>query len=100
MFEVFKGAMMNKFEMADMGLLHFFLEIKVNQNEDGIFIFQKKYAKELLKKIRMEDAKSITTPIEAGLTLIKYNGKKVVDSTPCRKRKWWIQLFVELLLVV
>lgn len=29
----------------------------------------------------MEDAKSITTPIEASLTLIKYDGKKVVDST-------------------
>ena len=59
MFEDFKMAMMHKFEMTDMGLLHFFLGIEVNQNDDGIFISQKKYAKELLKRFRMEDAKPI-----------------------------------------
>lgn len=57
MFEDFKRTIMYKFEMTDMNLLHFFLGIKVNQNENGIIIFQKKYAKELLKRFKFEDTK-------------------------------------------
>eukprot|EP00268_Persea_americana_P008859 TRINITY_DN13467_c1_g2_i1.p1 TRINITY_DN13467_c1_g2~~TRINITY_DN13467_c1_g2_i1.p1 ORF type:complete len:401 (+),score=79.48 TRINITY_DN13467_c1_g2_i1:1121-2323(+) len=81
MYKDFKMTMMHKFEMTDMGLLHFFLGIEVNQNDDGIFISQKKYAKELLKRFSMEDAKPISTPMEVGLKLSKFDGKKVVHPT-------------------
>ena len=40
--EEFKNAMKKEFEMTDMGLLHFFLGIEVKQQEDVIFVTQRK----------------------------------------------------------
>lgn len=34
----FKSNMMKKFEMLDIGLLHYFLRLEVKQDVDGIFI--------------------------------------------------------------
>lgn len=79
--EEFKKAIMHEFEMTDMGLLHFFLGIEVKQNEDGVFISQKKYAKDFLKRFRMEGAKPISTPMKIGLKLSNSNAKIRVDGT-------------------
>ena len=38
MFEDFKKAMAQEFEMSDMGLMSYYLGIEVKQMEDGIFI--------------------------------------------------------------
>ena len=38
--------------MTDMGLLHYFLGIEVKQGDSEIAISQKKYAKDLLKKVQ------------------------------------------------
>ena len=48
MFEEFKKVMAQEFEMSDMGLMSYYLGIEVKQMEDGIFISQEAYAKELL----------------------------------------------------
>ena len=56
----FKSHMKNKFEMTDLGLLHFFLGLEVCQTDGGIFISQKKYAKDLLKKFGMINCKPTT----------------------------------------
>ena len=58
----FAKLMQSKFEMSLMGELKFFLGLKVDQRLDGIFIFQSKYLKELLKKYNMEDSSSARTP--------------------------------------
>ena len=57
----FKVEMLKVFEMTDLGLMSFSLGMKVKQDHDGVFICQKKYAKEILKKFCIEDGKS-TTP--------------------------------------
>ena len=44
MMHEFKNDMMRKYEMNDLGLLHYFLGIEIDQKEDGVFISQKKYA--------------------------------------------------------
>jgi hypothetical protein len=36
--------------MSMMGELRFFLGLQIKQQKDGIFIFQEKYIKDLLKK--------------------------------------------------
>ncbi|BBH09623.1 ADP glucose pyrophosphorylase large subunit 1 [Prunus dulcis] len=77
----FKMIMSQRFEMTDLGLLHFFLGIEVKQNENGIYISQKKYAKELLKRFRLENAKSIATPIEVGVKIGKNDGSTMVNQT-------------------
>lgn len=62
--EEFKSCMMEKFEMSNLGLLHYFLGLEVNQSEDGIFISQKKYAVDLLRKFNMLHCKPMPTPHE------------------------------------
>ena len=38
----FREAMINQFEITDMGLMSYFIGIEVFQSNSGIFIFQKK----------------------------------------------------------
>jgi len=47
--EEFKQDMMKVFEMTDCGEMAFFLGMEVKQSEKGIFINQKKYAKEIFE---------------------------------------------------
>jgi Reverse transcriptase (RNA-dependent DNA polymerase) len=42
MMHEFKNDMMKKYEMNDLCLLYYFLGIKIDQREDGVFIYQKK----------------------------------------------------------
>jgi hypothetical protein len=53
--------MLNVFEMTDLGLMSYFLGMEVRQSNGGIFICQKKYAKEILKKFHMKNCKSTST---------------------------------------
>ena len=48
-FEEFKQAMILEFEMTDLGLMSYFLDLEVKQNNEGIFISQEAYAKKILK---------------------------------------------------
>lgn len=55
--------MEKEFEMTDLGEMKYFLRMEISQSNDGIFISQKKYALEILKKFRMEQCKPVVTPI-------------------------------------
>jgi len=46
-----------------MGLLHYFLGFEVHQAKDGIFISQRKYARDLLSKFGMLNYKPVATPV-------------------------------------
>ncbi|KAK2977170.1 hypothetical protein RJ640_000421 [Escallonia rubra] len=54
MFKEFKNAMAQEFEMTDIGLMSYYLGIEVKQRDNGIFISQEGYAKEILKKFKMD----------------------------------------------
>lgn len=81
MIEEFRESMKKEFEMTDMGLLHYFLGIEVKQGDNEIAIFQKKYAKDLLKKFKMENAYPASTPMELGLKLSKHDVSEAFDAT-------------------
>ena len=49
----FKSQMMNEIEMSDMRLLYYFLGLEVHQTDDGIFLLQRKYGRDLLNKFGM-----------------------------------------------
>ncbi|KAK2975101.1 hypothetical protein RJ640_002912 [Escallonia rubra] len=66
MFEEFKDEMAREFEMMDIGLMSYYLGIEVRQMEDGIFISQEAYAKEILKRYGMVYCKPVKTPVECG----------------------------------
>lgn len=83
MIETFKNLMKVKFEMTDIGLLHYFLGIEVKQERNKISISQQKYAKDLLKRFNIIDSSPKATPMEFGLKLSKNNSGKIIDSSPC-----------------
>ncbi|KAA0051552.1 putative gag-pol polyprotein, identical [Cucumis melo var. makuwa] len=76
----FKSHMKNKFEMTDLGLLHFFLGFEVYQTDGGTFISQKKYAKDLLKKFGMINYKPETTPMNVNEKLKQNDGAEMADA--------------------
>ena len=51
--------MMQVFEMTDLGEMSYFLGMEVKQIEGDIFISQRKYAKEILKKFNMSNSKKV-----------------------------------------
>lgn len=59
----FKKDMMSTYEMSDLGLLHYFLGIEISQTKGEIFISQKKYAENLLKKFHLWGCKAVATPL-------------------------------------
>lgn len=77
----FKEDMMKTFEMTDLGLMHYFLGIEVSQRKNGIFISQKKYIEELLKKFKMCGCKPVATPLVANEKLQKDDGSPKVDAS-------------------
>ncbi|CAM8908570.1 unnamed protein product [Rhodiola kirilowii] len=64
MFIKFREAMTRQFEMTDMGLMSYFLGIEVEQADSGIFISQKKYAKDILKRFKFEGMKAVAERLE------------------------------------
>jgi transposase InsO family protein len=80
----FKEDMMNTFEMTDLGLMNYFLGIEVKQQEEGIFICQKKYTEGLLKKFKMNDCKPVATPLVTNEKLQKDDGSPEADASHYR----------------
>ncbi|XP_070664609.1 uncharacterized mitochondrial protein AtMg00810-like [Malus domestica] len=81
MFEEFMRVMTKEFEMTDIGLMAYYIGIEVKYNEEGIFISQESYTKEILKKFKMENCKPISTPMECGVKLTKHDEGESVDPT-------------------
>ncbi|GJV24622.1 ARID DNA-binding domain-containing protein [Tanacetum coccineum] len=66
MIDQFKESMTREFEMTDLGLMKYFLGSEVRQEICGIFISQTAYAKEILKKSKMENSNPVVTPMNWG----------------------------------
>lgn len=79
-----KQSMTTKFDMSDLGFMHYFLGIEVKQFIGGIFISQKKYAQESLDRFGMKNCNSVTTPTEMGLKLEKNLVGKNIDNILCK----------------
>nr|GFA89994.1 putative ribonuclease H-like domain-containing protein [Tanacetum cinerariifolium] len=75
----FEKLMKDKFQISSMGELTFFLGLHVKQKKDGIFISQDKYVAEILKKFRLSEEKSASTPIDAEKPLLKDSNGEGVD---------------------
>nr|GEU93055.1 putative ribonuclease H-like domain-containing protein [Tanacetum cinerariifolium] len=67
----FEKLMKDKFQMSSIGELTFFLGLQVKQKKDGIFISQDKYVAEILRKFRLTEEKSSSTPIDTEKALLK-----------------------------
>ncbi|CAM8890311.1 unnamed protein product [Rhodiola kirilowii] len=77
----FVEQMQKEFKMSMVGEMNYFLGLQVIQKEDGIFISQSKYAKNLIKKFELEKATHKRTPAATHLKMTKYDAGTKVDQT-------------------
>ncbi|XP_017420309.1 uncharacterized mitochondrial protein AtMg00810-like [Vigna angularis] len=77
--EAFKQEMKKVFEMTDLGLMTYFLGMEITQKKNEIFICQKKYAKEILKKFHLGKCKPMNTSMNKKEKLIKEDETDKVD---------------------
>ncbi|XP_021751193.1 uncharacterized protein LOC110716851 [Chenopodium quinoa] len=82
--EYFANLMSGEFEMSMMGELNFFLGLQIKKTEEGIMIHQQKYIKELIKKYKMENAKTNKTPMGIGTRLDEDPTGTCIDQTMYR----------------
>jgi hypothetical protein len=80
-----KREISSKFEMKDLGLMHYLLGLEVWERLDDIFFSQGKYIVEILKKFGMMDCKSMTTPMMINLNLLSEKYAYLVDPTMYRQ---------------
>eukprot|EP00253_Pinus_taeda_P004905 PITA_04905 len=74
-----------KFEMTDLGHLHYFLGLQVLQSKEGISLSQSKYACDLLCHFHMEDCKLAPSPFQFGAKLPVTCTSPKVDATLYRQ---------------
>jgi hypothetical protein len=68
-----------EFEMLLLGELSFFLGLQICQSNQGIFISQTKYIREMLKRFGMEYCKLVIIPMQTNCKLSKDDDSKSTD---------------------
>ena len=69
-----KRDLASEFKIKDLGIMHYFLGLKVWQRSDEIFVSQGKYAVEISRRFGKMDCKSMATPMVTNL-------KKLTETT-------------------
>ncbi len=74
-----------RFQMKELGQVEHFLGLEVDRTPEGIFLHQKKYSTDLLKKFGMSDCKPVSTPMEPNVKMCANEGRVLEDATMYRK---------------
>lgn len=70
-----------EFEMNNLGLIHYFLGMVVWQTNGDILICQRRYCIEILRRLGIEDYKTMSTPMISNWMKVNASRKKDVDPT-------------------
>jgi hypothetical protein len=81
----FKEEMKSTFQMADLGLLQYYLGLEVSQDEDGITVRQRAYALKILAAAGLVGCNPSHVPMESRLKLSKSSTAPLVDATEYRR---------------
>eukprot|EP00253_Pinus_taeda_P005187 PITA_05187 len=80
-----KKDLAREFEMKDMGLMHYFLGMKVWPRDGEVFVSQGKYAIEILRHFHMDICKPMETPVAGNWRKEDATSGEVVVSTVYRQ---------------
>jgi hypothetical protein len=81
----FKQHMQEKFQMADLGELHYYLRLEVKQTSTGSMVSQGAYAMKILKAAALAWCNASHTPMEQRLKLSKSSTAPTIDPTEYRR---------------
>ncbi|KAJ9538612.1 hypothetical protein OSB04_031345 [Centaurea solstitialis] len=79
--EEFKYSMMAEFDMLDLRKMRHFLGMRVLQHKKGIFICQRRYAKQVLRRFGMKKNNLVGNPIVPGKKIFGEKEGTRVDAT-------------------
>ena len=77
--DIFKEEMKKAFEMTDLRRMSFFLDMQIKHKQSTIFVTRSKYAKEILKKFKMEDCRPTSSLMNQNEKFNKEDGVGKVD---------------------
>ena len=82
-----KKQLASKFEMKDLGLMHYFLGLEVWLRAYEIFLSQGRYIVDILRRFGMMDYKSMATPMMMNLKKLSVDAtdSDVIDLTMYRQ---------------
>jgi Reverse transcriptase (RNA-dependent DNA polymerase) len=75
--ELIKRKLRNKFDIKDLDFLKYFLGIEITHSHENLFLSQRKYVLDLLKKIRKIGCKPSSTPIDSKNKLNSEEGESL-----------------------
>jgi len=76
-----KQSLASRFQMKDLGKLHFCLGISACEDGDSLKLHQKHFIEQMLCKYNMDSCKPASTPMAVDVKLVKDDGSKPVDPT-------------------
>ncbi|KAL8133942.1 hypothetical protein AgCh_009127 [Apium graveolens] len=79
----FSKLMQSRYQMSMMGEMSYFLGLQIKQTDNGIYINQSKYTRDLLKRFNMQESSTASTPIATSIKLDPHEGT-TVDVTSYR----------------
>jgi hypothetical protein len=80
-----KKELASKFDMKDLGLMHYYLGLEVWQKRGEVFLGQGKYAIKILQKFGMMDCISMDTHMNANIKKVKDPDSDPVDPSLYRQ---------------
>ncbi|XP_051132654.1 retrovirus-related Pol polyprotein from transposon TNT 1-94 [Andrographis paniculata] len=80
----FQTSMKKMFDMTDLGELQYFLGLEITQDRKGIFMTQRKYVEDTLKKSNMLGCNTVATPMNIGEKLTACDNTMLADATVYR----------------
>ncbi|CAM8885294.1 unnamed protein product [Rhodiola kirilowii] len=83
----FVEQMQKEFKMSMVGEINYFLGLQMTQKDEGIFISQSKYAKNLIKKFDLEKASHKRTLVATHIKITKDEAGERVDQTLYRIKR-------------
>jgi len=78
------SALQQEFSMKDLGKLHHFLGMHVQQCGDGLFLSQRQYMQDILDRAGMAECKPCSTPVDTNPKVAAADGPPVADATDFR----------------
>ncbi|KAG7543090.1 Ribonuclease H-like superfamily [Arabidopsis thaliana x Arabidopsis arenosa] len=82
--KAFKVALAARFSLKDLGPLSYFLGIEATRTSKGLYLMQRKYITDLLRKSNMLDAKPVSTPMSPTPKLSLLSGTALDDASEYR----------------
>jgi hypothetical protein len=87
------SALQREFTMKDLRPLHNFLGITVERRPNGMFLHQRTYTLDIIKRAAMVDCKSCTTPVDLQAKLAVDSGPPVHDASQFQSITGALQYF-------